>query len=91
MFKRFRGKSILKIWTVSYLLIIIVVFLYNLYAINKFSDEINNARNNASEYFLDTMALTFDSVFSDVALLKQDIERNERLYKQRAGLSYKEF
>lgn len=58
-----------------------MVFLYNLYAINKFSDEINNERNNASEYFLDTMALTFDSVFSDVALLKQDIERNERLYK----------
>ena len=74
--KLFENKSVLKIWLLSYVVMIMIVIFTNIYMISGIRSELRLELETTNKYFLRNVNLQLDSFFSDAQTLKGDIEKN---------------
>ncbi len=74
--KLFENKSVLKIWLLSYVVMIMIVIFTNIYMISGIRSELRLELETTNKYFLRNVNLQLDSFFSDALTLKGDIEKN---------------
>lgn len=71
--KLFKSKSILRVWCISYALMLITVICTNIYITNSTRSKLMSELDTANRYFMKNISVSIDSVFSGIDTIRNEI------------------
>lgn len=77
--KLFKSKSVLRVWTLAYALMLIIVICTNIYIIDSTNTRLLGELEKTNKYFMKNVGVSLDGYFSEINTMRNEISASEEV------------